>query len=166
MRSEFGRRYRAPGDGARPGSRARLFRRELAVDVDPGRPGPAVESIGPGNHRKTGDPMDLHLPHSYNPGASINRKRSRRMAEPRAQRRLTVIQASDIVGFSQKMGSDENHALQLLDKHNEILTQSIEKASTGQGMTAKLGVLLEGLSVGGTLAAILVPGELMLKRKS
>ena len=55
--------------------------------------------------------MDLHLPHSYNPGESNNRKRSRRMAEPRAQRRLTVIQASDIVGFSRLMEADETWTL-------------------------------------------------------
>jgi adenylate cyclase len=41
-------------------------------------------------------------------------------------RKLAAIMFTDIVGFSQKMGVDENLALQLLDKHNEILTQSIE----------------------------------------
>ena len=41
-------------------------------------------------------------------------------------RKLAAIMFTDIVGFSQKMGEDENLALQLLDKHKEILKQSIE----------------------------------------
>ena len=34
---------------------------------------------------------------------------------------------TDIVGYSKMVGKDENHALQLLDKHNKIITESIQK---------------------------------------
>ena len=34
---------------------------------------------------------------------------------------------TDIVGYSKMVGKDENHALQLLDKHNKMITGSIQK---------------------------------------
>ncbi len=34
---------------------------------------------------------------------------------------------TDIVGYSKMVGKDENHALQLLDKHNKMITESIQK---------------------------------------
>jgi len=34
---------------------------------------------------------------------------------------------TDIVGYSKMAGKDESHALQLLDKHNKIITESIQK---------------------------------------
>ncbi len=34
---------------------------------------------------------------------------------------------TDIVGYSKMVGNDENHALQLLDAHNQILTTAIDK---------------------------------------
>ena len=34
---------------------------------------------------------------------------------------------TDIVGYSKMVGKDENHALQLLDKHNKIITKTIQK---------------------------------------
>ena len=42
------------------------------------------------------------------------------------QRKLAAIMFTDIVGFSHQMGLDENHALELLDKHNKILNRTIE----------------------------------------
>jgi hypothetical protein len=32
------------------------------------------------------------------------------------------IMFTDIVGYSKMVGKDENHALQLLDKHNKMIT--------------------------------------------
>ena len=34
---------------------------------------------------------------------------------------------TDIVGYSKMVGKDENHALQLLDKHNKMITGYIQK---------------------------------------
>ena len=42
-------------------------------------------------------------------------------------RKLAAIMFTDLVGFSHQLGVDEPHALQLLDKHNDILHQSIEQ---------------------------------------
>ena len=42
------------------------------------------------------------------------------------QRKLAAILFTDIVGFSMRMGEDEKTGLQLLEKHDEILTPIIE----------------------------------------
>ena len=34
---------------------------------------------------------------------------------------------TDIVGYSKMVGNNEHHALQLLDKHNKIITKTIQK---------------------------------------
>ena len=34
---------------------------------------------------------------------------------------------TDIVGYSKMVGKDENHALQLLDKHNKMMTGEFTK---------------------------------------
>ena len=34
---------------------------------------------------------------------------------------------TDIVGYSKMVGKDESHALQLLDKHNKMITESIQE---------------------------------------
>ena len=34
---------------------------------------------------------------------------------------------TDIVGYSKMVGKDENHALQLLDKHNKMITEEFTK---------------------------------------
>ena len=47
------------------------------------------------------------------------------MAE--SQIKVSSIMFTDIVGYSKMAGKDENHALQLLDAHNQILTTAIDK---------------------------------------
>ena len=47
------------------------------------------------------------------------------MAKSRIKK--SSIMFTDIVGYSKMVGKDENHALQLLDAHNQILTAAIDK---------------------------------------
>ena len=44
-----------------------------------------------------------------------------------SQIKVFSIMFTDIVGYSKMVGKDESHALQLLDKHNKIITESIQK---------------------------------------
>ena len=44
-----------------------------------------------------------------------------------SQIKVSSIMFTDIVGYSKMVGNDENHALQLLDAHNQILTTAIDK---------------------------------------
>ena len=42
------------------------------------------------------------------------------------KRKLAAIMLTDIVGFSKKMGDDEERALEMLEHHNALLTPIIE----------------------------------------
>ena len=44
------------------------------------------------------------------------------------------------------------------------VTKKLNEISTGQRIHASSGILLEGLAVGGTMAAILIPAEIISSR--
>ena len=45
-----------------------------------------------------------------------------------AERRLAAIMFTDIVGYTALMGSDEDHAFEVLKKNKEIHTKFIDKS--------------------------------------
>ncbi len=107
--------------------------------------------------------MDSSFGRPYNSGQSILSKRSRDMAEPRAQRRLTVIQASDIVGYSRLMEADEAGTLAGLKAlRNELFDPKLAEyrgrlvKTTGDGVLAEFASAVDAvehaLDIQGALA--------------
>ena len=59
------------------------------------------------------------------------------------------IMFTDIVGYSKMVGKDENHALQLLDKHNKMITgqnsrRTCKRHETCRALHIKMGCLRPG----------------------